>query len=93
MGSSRVPVAMFNRYLEHGTSNKTDSVESALAKITLVENLQTSSRANLANRAPIASVDPYRTNPILRDLETLRQQGKHPVLSVDRQGQYTIVVQ
>jgi hypothetical protein len=93
MGSSRVPVSTFNRYLEHGTSNKTDTVESSLAKITLVENLQQSSRANLANRTPIATVDPYRTNPILRDLDTLRQQGKHPVLSVDRQGQYTIVVQ
>lgn len=93
-GSSRVPVTMFNQYLGHGAVGQaTDTVESALAKAEFGENVTNSAKINLTNREGMKTVDPYKTNPVLRQLDTLRQAGKHPVLSVDRQGNYTIVSQ
>lgn len=93
-GSSRVPVTMFNQYLSHGSvGTPTDTVESALAKAEFGQNITDSAKVNLTNREAVKTVDPYKTNPVLRQLQSLRDAGKHPVLSVDRTGNYTIVAQ
>ncbi len=92
-GSSRGSQRMFELYMKEGggTLSKTDTPESALAKNEFAANATRNAKLTTSGQAPMKTLDPYQTNPILREAQTRRAQGHQVVVSVDRQGNWTIV--